>query len=188
MSLSLQFKEAVKKTRPLERLRLNRIASELREEPLTHFLVSNDGSSTRWQLPHPASFSFLSPSFCSFRSLPQVAFVMKEMNLAFPGGVESHRNCWRRLKIGCSVFLLLETLLSLQLDTLQLCWDLLQQSCSMSSGAPADASSSATQRWTWPPAIRRVSPTKTGWERRAEKREHASRLCARPKTEMSDRC
>lgn len=34
------------------------------------------------------------------------------MNSAFPGRVENHLSCWRRLKIGCGVFLFLETLLS----------------------------------------------------------------------------
>lgn len=30
-----------------------------------YFLASNDATNTRWQLPHPASFSFLSQRLCS---------------------------------------------------------------------------------------------------------------------------
>lgn len=73
---------------------------------------------------------------------------MKEMNLAFPSRVESRPDCWSRLKTGWKAF-------SLWLDPLHLRWDLLQQSCSVSSGAPAGASSSATELWTWPPSIQK---------------------------------
>lgn len=106
------------------------------------------------------------------RSPPQVAFGIKGMDSAFPGGVESLLNCWRRLKMGCGVFLLLEALPSAAGYPSAVLGSPPAHLLHVPGGRPALRPNAGRG----PQPIRRLSPAKTRWERRSKTRTRVSKL------------